>query len=46
MLGRLLKAVLVLALLGLAGLTGFAYLADLRPAQSQVTVPVTLNAVD
>lgn len=42
--GRIFKAVLVLALLGSAGLTGFAYLADLRPVQGEVKVPVTLNA--
>lgn len=44
MVGRILKAVFVLGLLGFAGLTGYAYLADLSPEQSQITVPVTLNA--
>jgi hypothetical protein len=44
MVGRILKMVLVLAVLGFAGLTGYAYLGDLSPSQSQVTVPVTLNA--
>lgn len=44
MMGRILKMVLVLGLLGFAGLTGYAYLADLSPEQMQVTVPVTLNA--
>ena len=41
--GRIFKAVLVLALLGFVGLTGFAYLADLSPTQAEVKVPVTLN---
>ncbi len=44
MTGRIVKLVLVLGLLGFIGLTGYAYLADLAPAQGQVTVPVTLNA--
>lgn len=44
MVGRILKAMVVLAILGFAGLTGYAYLADLTPGQTQVTVPVTLNA--
>lgn len=42
--GRIFKAVLFLAILGFAGLTGFAYLGDLRPQQGEVKVPVTLNA--
>ncbi|MEZ5912096.1 MAG: hypothetical protein R3D84_07630 [Paracoccaceae bacterium] len=42
--GRLLKAIVVLALLGLAGLTVYAFLSDLSPDQSQITVPVTLDA--
>jgi len=42
--GRIIKAVLVLAVLGFAGLTGFAYLADLSPDQAEITLPVTLNA--
>lgn len=41
---RLIKGLLVLGVLGFAGLTVYAYVADLTPAQSQVTVPVTLNA--
>ncbi|MDO9638593.1 MAG: hypothetical protein Q7J44_08625 [Pseudotabrizicola sp.] len=44
MVGRILKALVVLGLLGFVALTGYAYLADLSPEQSQVTVPVTLNA--
>ena len=42
--GRLIKAVLVLALLGFVALTGYAYLADLAPQSSEVKVPVILNA--
>lgn len=44
MVGRILKAVVVLGILGFAALTGYAYVADLSPDQTQVTVPVTLNA--
>ncbi|MCW1917764.1 hypothetical protein NX862_03285 [Rhodobacter sp. KR11] len=42
--GRLVMALVVLALLGVAGLAAYAYLADLTPAQSEVKVPVTLHA--
>ena len=42
--GRLIKAVLVLAVLGFAGLVGYAYLADLAPESVEVKVPVILNA--
>lgn len=43
--GRIIKAVLVLAVLGFAGLAGYAYLAEdsFRPATSQITKPVVLN---
>jgi len=37
--GRLIKAVLVLAIL-----VAYAYLAEMTPVTGQVTVPVTLNA--
>ena len=40
----LIKTVLVLAVLGFLGLTGYAYLADLSPEAREITVPVTLNA--
>lgn len=40
---RLIKAVLVLAILGLAGLVGYAYLADLAPDSAEVKLPVILN---
>lgn len=42
--GRIIKALLLLAVVGMIGLTGFAYLADLAPAQSDVSKPVSLNA--
>ena len=42
--GRLIKAVLVLAILGFAALVAFTYLAEMPPVTGQVTVPVTLNA--
>ena len=42
--GRLIKAGLILVVLGFVGLTGYAYLADLAPAPRQISVPVTLNA--
>lgn len=42
--GRLIKLVVVLALLGFIGLTGFAYLADLSPTQTEIRQPVTLDA--
>lgn len=42
--GRIIKALFLLAVLGFIGLTGFAYLGDLGPQQVDVTKPVTLNA--
>jgi len=42
--GRIIKALLVLAILGFFGLTGYAYLGDMSPDQAEVKVPVTLNA--
>lgn len=42
--GRIIKALLVLAVLGFIGLSGYAYIADLSPEQAEVKVPVTLNA--
>jgi ABC-type dipeptide/oligopeptide/nickel transport system permease subunit len=42
--GRIIKAVLLLAILGFLGLTAFAYLGDLAPPQSEVTLPVVLDA--
>ncbi len=42
--GRLIKALLLLAILGLAGLTGYAYIADFAPPQAEVRKPVVLDA--
>lgn len=41
--GRILKAVVVLLLLGFAGLVAYAYLADFAPAPQRVTKPVVLD---
>jgi hypothetical protein len=41
---RLVKAVFVLAALGLVGLSGYAYLADLSPVQTEIRQPVVLHA--
>lgn len=42
--GRLLKALLVLALIGFAALAGYAYLGDYGPDTREITRPVTLDA--
>ncbi len=42
--GRIIKAVFILTILGLIGLTAFAYLGDLTPPQTEVTKPVVLDA--
>ena len=42
--GRIIKAVFFLAVLGFIALTGYAYVADLRPDQAEVKLPVTLDA--
>lgn len=44
MLGRIIKLLFLLAVVGLVALTGFAFLGDLDPEQSLITVPVTLDA--
>lgn len=41
--GRIIKAVFVLVVLGFLGLTGYAYLGNLSPVQSERTQPVTLD---
>lgn len=40
---RLIKGIVVLAVLGFVGLAGYAYLVDLSPDPQQITLPVTLN---
>lgn len=42
--GRLIKLLAGLAVLGFLALTGYAYLADLSPATQEVKMPVTLHA--
>ncbi len=41
--GRLLKALVFLVLLGFIALTGYAYLGDLSPVVTEVSQPVTLD---
>lgn len=41
--GRLIKVVLLLGVIGFLGLSAFAYLGDLAPDQSDVTLPVVLD---
>jgi len=38
------KGLAILVVLGLIGLTGYAYLADFTPSQSVVSKPVVLDA--
>ncbi|MEH7826881.1 hypothetical protein [Gemmobacter denitrificans] len=42
--GRIIKLLFLLLLLGFAGLTGYAFLADLGPDQDLVTKPAVLDA--
>lgn len=42
--GRILKALVLLAILGFIALTGFAYLGSFAPTQQEVTKPVVLDA--
>ncbi|MDQ1847994.1 hypothetical protein Q9299_06820 [Gemmobacter fulvus] len=42
--GRIIKLLLLLGVLGFVGLTGYAYLGDMSPVQKDVTQPVTLDA--
>ncbi len=41
--GRIIKTLLALVVLGFIGLAGFAYFGDMTPPQAPVTQPVTLN---
>ncbi|MGB3314053.1 MAG: hypothetical protein WBB85_06550 [Albidovulum sp.] len=40
---RILKVILILAILAVIGLTGYAYLGDMTPERSDVSEPVELN---
>ena len=42
--GRLLKFLVFLIVIGALGLVGYAYLGDLSPDQSEISQPVELNA--
>lgn len=42
--GRIIKAFLLLVILGFLALTVYAYLGDLTPVQGEVKKPVVLNA--
>ena len=42
--GRLIKLVVLLVVLGFVGLIGYAYLADMTPVRQEVKQPVVLNA--
>ena len=41
---RLLKLIVVLAVLAFLGLVGYAYLGDLAPGSQEIRQPVTLDA--
>jgi hypothetical protein len=41
--GRLIKLLVFLIVMGFLGLVGFAYLGDLAPEQHETTTPVTLD---
>ncbi len=41
---RIIKALVLLVILGFIGLTVYAYLGDLSPVQGEVTKPVVLDA--
>ena len=42
--GRVIKLLVVLVVLGFIGLVGYAYLVDMAPVSAEVKVPVVLNA--
>ena len=42
--GRIIKALILLVIIGFIGVTAYAYLGDLAPVQSEVKQPVVLNA--
>lgn len=42
--GRIIKALIFLILLGIIAISIYAYVGDLSPEQTEVTKPVVLNA--
>lgn len=44
--GRIIKALILLMIAGLLGLSAYAYLGDIAPEQTEVSKPVVLNAGD
>ena len=44
--GRIIKTLVLMLVLGFIGLVGYAYLGDMRPVQGTVSKPVVLNAGD
>lgn len=42
--GRIIKSLIFLMLVGFFGISIYAYLGDLAPEQTEVTKPVVLNA--
>ncbi|MEM7438387.1 MAG: hypothetical protein AAF393_02230 [Pseudomonadota bacterium] len=42
--GRLLRYLLVLVILGFLGLLGYSFFGDLSPDQREITIPVKSNA--
>ena len=42
--GRIIKILLALAVIGFAALAGYAYLVDLTPPQGEIRQPVMLDA--
>lgn len=41
--GRILKLIVVIGILGFAGLVGFAYLGDLQPDRETISEPMVLD---
>ena len=41
--GKVIRFLLILIIIGFLGLLGYSYLGDLSAPQTEVTVPVTLN---
>ncbi|SMX34912.1 hypothetical protein [Actibacterium lipolyticum] len=41
--GRILKGLVILLIIGFIGLVGYAYLGDMRPERQTISEPVTLD---